>query len=159
MVVYTVSYSFQNIGSGYNTTNFSTGTTYINNIKSNKIILNGTNVDTTLTSLQTQINNFKPFLTGNVVIASSISAGSIMDIQVTIPNFPYTVSSISPVIQCTINNKVNVVYINNCNVQGISFVSGSQFSNYVFNIRVTNTYPTTTIPANSCYIGYTIFSN
>jgi len=37
MVVYTVSYSFTNTASGFNSTNYSTGTVYLNNIKSNNL--------------------------------------------------------------------------------------------------------------------------
>ena len=37
MVVYTVSYAFSNKASGFNSTNYSTGTVYLNNIKSNSL--------------------------------------------------------------------------------------------------------------------------
>ena len=37
MVVYTVTYAFTNPTSGFNSTNYSTGTVYLNNIKSNNL--------------------------------------------------------------------------------------------------------------------------
>lgn len=37
MVVYTVTYAFTNQASGFNSTNYSTGTVYLNNIKSNNL--------------------------------------------------------------------------------------------------------------------------
>ena len=40
MVVYTVSYAFSNMASGFNSTNYSTGTVYLNNIKSNNLQVN-----------------------------------------------------------------------------------------------------------------------
>lgn len=158
MVVYTVSFSFQNIGNGYNQTNFSIGTTYINSLRSNKINLNGSDLTSSLTSLQTQINNVKPCITG-VVAVPAVSANQVIDAGVTIANFPYIVSSTSPIIQCTLNNRSNNVYINNCFIMGISSQSGSQGSNYNFNIRIQNGFPTTNIPVNQCYVGYTIFPN
>ena len=51
MVVYTVSYAFSNMGSGFNSTNYSTGTVYLNNIKSNTITSNN------ITSSNLTINN------------------------------------------------------------------------------------------------------
>ena len=41
---------------------------------------------------------------------------------------------------------------------GVSY-TGISGPNYIFRIRVSNNYPTTTIPANNCYVGYTITSN
>ena len=40
MVVYTVTYAFNNMASGFNSTNYSTGTVYLNNIKSNNLQVN-----------------------------------------------------------------------------------------------------------------------
>ena len=60
MVVYTVTYSFQNIGSGYNATNFSTGTTYINSINSNSITTNSLNVRNGITNVNpTSLTNMQ----------------------------------------------------------------------------------------------------
>ena len=54
MVVYTVTYSFSNIESNYNSTNYSTGTTHMNDITANKIIANsitGNNYGLTINKL------------------------------------------------------------------------------------------------------------
>ena len=60
MVVYTVTYSFQNIGSDYNATNFSTGTTYINSINSNSITTNSLNVRNGITNVNpTSLTNMQ----------------------------------------------------------------------------------------------------
>ena len=60
MVVYTVSYTFQNIGGGFNNTNFSTGTSYINNINSNTITTNNINVRNGITNINpTLLNNMQ----------------------------------------------------------------------------------------------------
>ena len=40
MVVYTVSYSFSNVGGGFNATNHLSGTTYINNVVASQMIIN-----------------------------------------------------------------------------------------------------------------------
>ena len=56
MVVYTVTYSFSNIESNYNSTNYSTGTTHMNDITANKIIANsitGNNYGLTINNLLT----------------------------------------------------------------------------------------------------------
>ena len=40
MVVYTVTYAYTNIANGFNATNYSSGTVYLNNIKSNNLQVN-----------------------------------------------------------------------------------------------------------------------
>ena len=60
MVVYTVNYTFQNIASGFNNTNFTTGTTYINSINSNTITTNNINVKNGIINLNpTLLNNMQ----------------------------------------------------------------------------------------------------
>ena len=167
MVIASVSYSFTNVGSGYNAVNYSTGTSYLNKINTNQILLKGSDLTTTLNNQASQIASLtsqiatltNEYITNKGVFAvPSISAGGVVDITVTIPNYTFVVSSVSPIIHTTINNKTNVVYINECYVMGVSYV-GISGANYIFHIRVSNNYPTTTIPANNCYVGYTITSN
>ena len=40
MVVYTETYAYTNISNGFNATNYSSGTVYLNNIKSNNLQVN-----------------------------------------------------------------------------------------------------------------------
>ena len=137
-------YSFKNLALGYNQANYSTGTTHL-----------GQN-STLLTVNPNNIDNFTTIL--GCVPVPQISSGSSASISVSIP---YTNNCIlngsSPVILASINNYTGVIYIYNCQVNGIYNMS---LSNGVLNflIVVKNTYPSTTIPANQCFVRYAIFS-
>ena len=76
MVVYTVTYTFTNMVSGFNSTNYSTRTVYLNNIKSNNLQVNS-NI-----TLSNNINSWSyPSMLGSqytiaLVLSTTISNGS-----------------------------------------------------------------------------------
>lgn len=137
-------YSFQNLAVGYNEANYSTGTTHL------------AQNTTLLTVNPNNIDNFTTIL--GCVPVPQISASSIGTITVSIPyNNNCILNGSSPVILTTINNYTGVTYLSNCVCNGVysMSVSGGVLT---FIILVKNNYPSTTIPANQCYVRYAILS-
>ena len=162
MVGYTVSYSFQNVGNGYNPTNFSTGTAYINSIISNTITTNSLTVKngitntnptlltnmqvgyrTTFTSAQmTCANNGSsylspaPTLPAGTWLISSSHQFSVTSGTVSITSLAYIIQSGSTP-SFGING--NASYINNTTTKSIALYNYLTFNNsYVLSLTATN---------------------
>ena len=87
-------YGFERLKNGFNSTNFSTGTSYINSIKTNKIILNGLDLQTQLTTVSTQISGMETQISG-LETHITIVSNEISSMQTQISNMSTQISNMS----------------------------------------------------------------
>ena len=106
-----------------------------------------------------------------------MTAGSVTDIIINLGTIFATTNNGLPNIIVNTNNynysttgvpNANAVYINNFQCMGVSYqdwdnntyIGGLypfRYTNFSFRVRVKNTYPSTTIPANTMTVSYVVY--
>ena len=114
------------------------------------------------------------FYQGAVTHSSAMSAGSVADIIINLGTISSKYPNGLPNIMVNTNNynysatgvaNPNAVYINNFLCMGVSYQDWTsisnmgglypyKYANFSFRVRVKNTYPSTTIPANTMTVSY-----